>query len=160
MLQKYIVAEISHRKKDYRFHETILEYDEDISSLLLSDDYVKKDITDNECHMYSLFQSMVNAGIYSSVSSILRAIRNGVLEANLVIVYTTDLNHISMTNGWYIMKDSKSLKEMLKYMTSVQYSYSFKTKIIDRFELYGNPILGDDIQRSLSELVNDLDNVI
>ena len=157
MLQKYIVAEINHRKKNYRFHETILEYDENISSLLLSDDYVEKDIKNNECHMHSLFQSMVNAGIYSSISSVLRAIRNGVLEANLVIIYTTDLNHISMTNGWYTMRNSKSLKEMLKYMTSVQYSYSFKTKIIDRFEIYGHPILGDDIRRPISDLINDLE---
>lgn len=157
MLQKYIVAEVCHNKKNYRFHESIMEYDKNISSLLLDDDYVKKDIEDNLCHMYSLFQSMINAGIYSSMSSVLRAVKNEVIEANLVIIYTANLDSISVTNGWYIMKDSKSLKEMLNYMTSVQYSYSFKSKVISRYELYGDPILGDDICRPITDLINDID---
>lgn len=157
MLQKYIVAEVSHRKKDYRFHETIMGYDKNISSLLLSDKYIKKDMEDNECYMYSLFESIINAGIYSSISSILRAIRNGVIEANLIIIYTTNLNSIHKTDGWYTMKDSNSLKKMLNCMTSVKYSYSFKTKVIERFEIYGDPILGDEINRPISALVNDLE---
>lgn len=157
MLQKYIVAEINHNKKNYRFHDTILEYDMNISSLIMSDDYVKKDIDDHICHLYSLFHSMVNARIYSSMSSVIRAVKNGALEANLVIIYTSDLEKLSITDGWYTMKDSKSLKQMLNYMTSVQYSYSFKTKVINRYELYGDPILGDDIHRPISDLINDLD---
>lgn len=157
MLQKYIVAEICNFKKDYKFRETNLQFDKNISSLLLTDDYVQKDIDHNTCFMYSVFESMIKSGIYSSISSILRAIKNGVLTADLIIVYTANLNHLYITDGWYMMKDSNSLKSMLKYMTSVQYSYSFKTKEIRRFELYGDPILGDDIERPICKLVNDLD---
>lgn len=153
MLEKYIIAEVEHNKKGYSFHETYLSFDKEKSSIALEDNYVKKDIDDNICYLYSVFESMIKAGVYSSMSSIYRAIRNGILRAELLIIYISDLDKVSVTNGWYIMKDSNSLEEMLKYSSSVQYVYSMKDKSIRRYEIYGDPILGDDICRPISDLI-------
>ena len=152
MLEKYIVAEVTNKKKDYLFHQTFLEFDKDRSSLILEDDYVKKDIDDNICYLYDTLNNMVKAGIYSSLSSAKRAIKNNVLEARLNIIYITNLEKINRAH--INIYETKSLQEVDKYCSAVQYEYSLNNDSVIRYEIYGHAILGDFIERDLLDLID------
>lgn len=152
MIEKYIVAEVQHNKKHYLFQQTFLKFDKNKSSLILQDEYINQDIDDNICYLYSIFDSMIRAGIYSSLDSIKRAIKNDVIKAELNILYITDINKASLLPG-YARNQSKSLQDLDKYCSGIQYIYSMKNKSVLRYELYGDPLLGDDIVRPLSDLI-------
>lgn len=157
MLQKFIVAEVEHNKKRYKFHETYLDYDKDKSSLILDDEYVKNDLEEeNICYLYSVFRNMVTAGIYSSVSSIERAVKNGVVRANLIIIYMTNIDNVG-AGYHYKANECKSLEDLDKYCSGIHYMYDLKDKSITRYELYGDPILGDEICRPISDLKSKKD---
>lgn len=157
MLQKYITANVTHSKKDYSFCCSKLETDKNISCLLLSDNYAQKDMNKNLCYLEFLLDDMIKAGIYSSRSSINRAIKNGTLKATLMIIYNSDLDTLYTADGWQTLYESNSLKDVLRYMTSVEYCYSVKEKMISRTEVYGDNSNCDIVERPISELVNDLD---
>lgn len=154
MLQKYIVAEVEHNKKRYSFHETMLKFDKNKSSLIIDDEYVKKDMDNNICYLYSVFRNMVTAGLYSSIYSAERATKNGTIRSQLVIIYMTDINKAS-SRFHYKNDECKTLEDLDKYCSAVQYVYDLKDKSITRYEIYGDPILGDDICRPLSDLIDN-----
>ena len=153
MIQKYIVAEVEHNKKNYIFHETFLKFDKNKSSLIIEDSYVEKDMDKYICYLYSVLRNMVNAGLYSSIYSAERAIKNKVRRAQLIIIYMTDIDKASYRYH-YINDECKSLEDLDKYCSSIQYVYDLKDKSIKRYEIYGDPILGDDICRPISDLVS------
>lgn len=153
MLQKYIVAEVEHNKKDYLFRNTNIAFDNRRSSLILLDEYIKNDMEEKYiCQIYSVFESMVKSGIYSSVKSIERAVKNGVVRAELNIIYTTDINKTAL-NPHSCERLCNTLYDIDIYCSGIQYTYSLKDKSITRYELYGDLINGNFKQRSLSELV-------
>ena len=154
MIQKYIVAEVEHNKKNYIFHETFLKFDKDKSSLIIEDDYVSKDIDRYICYLYSVLRNMANAGLYSSIYSAERAVKNGILRANLVIIYMTDIEKAA-TRFHYKENECKSLKDLDKYCSAIQYVYDMKDKSIERYEIYGDPLTGDDICRPISNLIDN-----
>lgn len=135
MLQKYIVAEVEHNKKRYKFHETYLDYDKNKSSLILEEDYVKDDMEDNICYLYSVLRNMVVAGLYSSEYSAERAVKNGVLRAQLIIIYMTDIDKVG-AGYHYKVNECKSLEDLDKYCSGIHYVYDMKDKSIIRYELY------------------------
>lgn len=153
MIQKYIIAEVEHYKKCFILHETFLKFDKTKSSLIIDDDYVKNDMEINICYVYSLLKNMVNAGIYSSIYSAERAIKNKVLRAQLVIVYMTDINKAAYRYH-YQRNECKSLEDLDKYCSGIQYVYDMLDKSITRYELYGDPLLGDNICRPISDLTS------
>ncbi len=154
MLQKFIVAEVEHNKKDYMFHEAFLCYDKNRSSLILEDEYIKRDIDNNICYLYSVLNNMINAGLYSSEYSAKRAVKKGILRAELSIIYMTNIDKVG-ADYHYKENECKTLEDLDKFCSGVQYVYSMKDKSISRYELYGDPILGDDINRPLSDLINN-----
>ena len=156
MIEKYIVAEVEHTKKHFMFHETFLRFDKTKISLVLEDEYVKHDIDNNMCYLYSVLENMVRAGIYSSFSSIKRAIKNNVIKADLNIIYITDISKAALPPN-YSRSQSKTLEDLDKHCSGIQYVYSMNNESISRYELYGDPILGDNICRPISDLKSEKD---
>lgn len=151
MIEKYIVAEAENIKKGYLFQKTFLSFDKDVSSLIIPDEYVSKDIDSNICYLNSLLDEIVNAGVYSSLSSLKRSIKRGSIRAELNIIYICDINKSKLSPSEYRDKVN-SLDDLDIYCSGIQYIYSMKDNNILRYELYGDPLLGDDVCRRLSEL--------
>lgn len=152
MIKKIIIAEVNHNKKGYLFHEIFLSSDKTRSSLIIPDKYVEQDIQDNICYVYSVFENMVKANIYSSIKSIERAVKNEVLNANLHIFYINDINKAAL-NPYSAEDLTVSLYDLDIYCSGIQYTYSMKDKSITRYELYGDLLLGNNKERPLSELI-------
>ena len=107
---------------------------------------------DNICYLYSVFRNMVNAGIYSSVKSIERAVHNGVIVATLNIFYISDINKAALNP--YSSEDlTNTLYDVDIYCSGIQYTYDLKNKSIIRYELYGDLLLGNNKERSIIELI-------
>ena len=151
MLQKYIVVEVSHEKHGYMFQQTFLDYDKTKSSLLLQDAEVKSDIDENICYIYEVLRNMVKAKIYSSLYSAERAVKNNTIKAILNIIYTTDLEKCKPLDKGY--NDIKTIDDFNNYCSAVQYEFSLNDNSITRYELYGDPLLGDYIERPISDLM-------
>lgn len=152
MIKKIIIAEVTHNKKGYLFREISLSSDKIKSSLIIPDEYVEQDMENNICCVYTIFENMVKANVYSSVKSIERAIKNEVLKAELHIFYINDINKAALNP--YVAEDlAVSLHDLDVYCSGIQYTYSMKDKSITRYELYGDLLLGNVKERQLSELI-------
>lgn len=158
MLMKYIEATVTHKSKDYKFTANHLEFDTHSkykNSIILPEDFIKNDIySEVGSKIYVIFRNMVNSKIYSSMSNVLRAVRNGTLEAILNITYCTDINRCDTVYGnttaeswWYcthnnVIKDDASIE---KYCSGVSYEYKLGVNEIRQYLVFGDLYLGDII---------------
>ena len=148
MLLKYIEVEVKHNKKKYKFTNNELRFDPNINDILISKEYIMKDISKYECKMYALFDNMIKIGAYVTVSNIKKALRSGTLSATIIITYCNDIN--KKIYPWGYSKDVKTKDDAEKYCSGIRYYYDFNTKKIERYELYGDIMLGDEIPRDES----------
>lgn len=147
MLLKYFEGYVQHNKKLYSFLQRDVSFDKTQNSIVLPKEYIEKDIEDNLCHVYSIFYNeLLDRKLYSSLSNIERAVRNGSLTANLSITYCSDMNR---SDSWYssLSQIPITLEDVDRCCSAIRYYYDLRTKEIERYEIYGDIILGDEIKR-------------
>ena len=155
MLLKFIEASVSNSKKHYRFVDRDLSFDKTQNSLVLPREYIEKDIEDNLCYVYSIFYNeLLERKLYSSLSNIERAVRNGSLFASFSITYCIDINK---SDSWYssLSQIPITLEDVDRCCSAIRYYYNLRTKEIERYEIYGDIILGDEIKRDDSYYNDD-----
>lgn len=153
MLLKYIEVEIKHNKKKYKFTNNELRFDSNVDDILIiNEEYVMKDIFKYECKIYTLFNNLIKIGAYYSISNIKRALRSGSLSVIISITYCDNIN--KKIYPWGYSKDVKTKEDARKYCSGIRYYYDFNTNKLDRYELYGDLILGDEIPRDESYYKN------
>ena len=150
MLLKFIEASVSNSKKHYRFVDRDLSFDKTQNSLVLPREYIEKDIEDNLCYVYSIFYNeLLERKLYSSLSNIERAVRNGSLFASFSITYCIDIN--KSDSKYYTFFDAaRYISDIDLCCSAVRYYYDLKTREINRYEIYGDIVLGDEIKRDES----------
>lgn len=154
MLMKYIEASVHHKSKSYNFYRNNLEFDKDQSSIILPINYIKTDIENYKSYVYMILDNMVKSKIYASQYNVERAIKTGSLIAQINITYCTDINKCDNRYSWGYSKRIKTKEDARKYCSGIRYYYDFNTKKLDRYELYGDLILGDEIPRDESYYKN------
>lgn len=155
MILKYIKATVFNTKKHYEFSTNNLLFDEDKNSIILSKEYIENDMNINSCFIESiLYDELLERKLYSSMNNIKRAIKSGVLELSLSITYCNNINKSSRTYYKFIDKVT-SLKDVDIYCSAVRYYYNLYTKELRRFEIYGDIIIGNQIEREESYYNNE-----
>ena len=149
MLMKYIEGYVYNDSKAYSYSDNFVKFDKHKSSLNLPNEYILNDIDMNISYTYNLFRNLINCRLYSSMSNVERAVRVGALFASLNITYCTDIS--KSDNAQFLYRDKvKTLDDLDRYCSGVRYEYNLQTKEIKRYEIYGDIILGDDIERPIS----------
>ena len=146
---KYIEGYVYNDSKVYSYDNCSLQFDENKYSLNISDEYLENDINMNISYTYNVFRNLINCRLYSSMSNVERAVRTGALFALLNITYCTNIS--KSDNAQFLYRDKvKTLDDLDRYCSGVRYEYTLQTKEIKRYEIYGDIILGDDIERPIS----------
>lgn len=150
MILKYIEAIVSNNIKHYDFTNRDIEFDKTKGSIILPKEYVEKDLKEHLNFIYSIFyDELISRKLYSSISNIKRAIKNDVLCASISITYCSDIS--KSDNMYYVFKNEpKSRNQVARYCTGIDYIYDLKTEKIKRYEVYGDLVLGDRIEREES----------
>lgn len=150
MILKYIEAIVSNNVKHYDFTNRDIEFDKTKGSIILPKEYVEKDLKEHLNFIYSIFyDELISRKLYSSISNIKRAIKNDVLNASISITYCSDIS--KSDNMYYMFRtEPKSLNQVARYCTGIDYVYDLKTEKIKRYEVYGDLVLGDRIERDES----------
>ena len=149
MLLKYIEGHVFNNNKHYHFTNKDIKFDRMINSIIIPTEYIKEDIEDNISYLNSIYYDLIDRKLYSSINNIYRAIKNNTLYVYLSITYCTDIS--KSDNGYSIFMDNvKSLKQMDRYCSAVKYIYYPRTKEIERYEIYGDIVLGNEVKRDES----------
>lgn len=150
MILKYIKATVFNNRKYYEFSTNNVLFDENENSIVLSKEYIENDMIVNSCFVESiLYDELLERKLYSSISNIKRAIKSGILELSLSITYCNDIDK-SSRNYYKFINKVTLLKDVDKYCSAVRYYYNLYTKELKRFEIYGDIIIGNQIEREES----------
>lgn len=150
MLLKYTEVCVKHNSKNYEFKNNHLEFDQFNDNIIFPADHIINDIKNHICYAYDIFTNMVNSKLYSSIGNIERAIRTDALSCYISIIYCNDIDKCDNKYSWIYSKKIKTLNDVNKYCSGIKYEYDLKTKEIKRYEIYGDIILGDYIERDES----------
>ena len=86
---------------------------------------------------------MVVSKIYGTISNAYTLLRNGLLSAEINIVYMTDINKASSV---YNMRLIRSEELHSDKVSAVRCSYTFKDPEIYRYMIFGNPSCMNEVK--------------
>ena len=150
MLLKYIEAWVCNSNKHYSFISRDINFDKKQNNIVLPKEYIDNDINKYIGYLYSLYyDELLDRKLYSSISNVKRAVKAGALDAYLSITYCSDINRSDI--GYNNLRNTpKSLESVNRYCSAIRYYYIPKTGEISRYEIYGDIVLGDEIEREES----------